>query len=199
MVPSMTAHQFAVAGCVEGNGDGPRLPTGRESPAKEPAAQVGRGESPDVMLPCTPTPARVAGADQPEETEVMAMSEDEEEVEQCRPPRTRKPPVGMTPEEMRTHSLTHIPFHSACRCCVAGRMRDHQHPRRSELQRMQDELDAANAHVSADYFFPKDAPGHKGVTALAVKDRATKFLAGHVVEAKRGWTAERGQPSAQRS
>jgi len=49
---------------------------------------------------------------------------------------------------------------------------------------MQDELDSANAHLSADYFFPKDAPGHKGVTAIAVRDRATKFLTGHVVEQK---------------
>ena len=64
----------------------------------------------DVTLPCTSSPARVAGAGQPEEAEVMAMSDDEEEVEQGRPPRTRKPPVGMTPAEMRTHSLTHIPF-----------------------------------------------------------------------------------------
>ena len=113
----------------------------------------------------------------------MAMSENEEEVEQGRPPRTRKPPAGMTPQEMRTHSLTHIPFHPACRCCAAGIMRDQQHPRRSGLQKMQDELDAANAHVSADYFFPKNAPGHKGVTAIEVRDRATKCLAGHVVEA----------------
>ena len=41
---------------------------------------------------------------------------------------------------------------------------------------MQDELDAANAHLSADYFFPKDATGHKGVTAIALRDRATKLL-----------------------
>ena len=44
------------------------------------------------------------------DTGAMAMNEDEEEVEQGRLPRTRKPPVGMTPAEMRTHSLTHIPF-----------------------------------------------------------------------------------------
>ena len=44
--------------------------------------------------------------------------------------------------------------------------------------------DAANAHASADYFFPKDHPGHKGVTAIAVRDRETKFLAGHVVDQK---------------
>ena len=49
---------------------------------------------------------------------------------------------------------------------------------------MQRELGAANANVSADYFFPKDAPGHKGVTAIAVRDRDTSILAGHVVEQK---------------
>ena len=47
---------------------------------------------------------------------------------------------------------------------------------------MQDEPDAANAHVSADYLFPKDAPGHKGVTAVAIMGRASRFMAGHVVE-----------------
>ena len=49
---------------------------------------------------------------------------------------------------------------------------------------MQRELDAANAHVSADYFFPKDAPGHKGVTAIAVRDSETNLLVGHVVDQK---------------
>ena len=49
---------------------------------------------------------------------------------------------------------------------------------------MQHELDAANAHISAEYFVPKDATGHKGVTAIAVRYRDTKFLVGHVVEQK---------------
>ncbi len=85
----------------------------------------------------------------------MAMDDDEEEVEQGRHPHTRTPPVGMTPAVMRTHSLTHIPLafdvsHPACRSGVAGRIRDHQHPRRSGLQIQQDEQDADNSHVSAD-------------------------------------------------
>ena len=114
--------------------------------------------------------------------DVMALGEDEEEVDQGRNPRTRLPPVGMTKEEMRHHSLTHILYNPACRCCVAGRRKDNHHHQRSGLQQMQDDLESANAHVSADYFFPKDAPGHKGVTAIAIRDRDTKFLAGHVVE-----------------
>ena len=87
---------------------------------------------------------------------------DEDEVEQGRPAHTRKPPVGMTPAEMKTHALTHIPFHPGCRSCVAGRKRDHQHLRRSGLEKMHQYLDAANARISADYFSPKGAPGHNG-------------------------------------
>ena len=124
-------------------GEGPAL-------REEGVPEVVEGDPQDVTLPCTPYTAKGTGAGQPEEAEVMAMSDDEEEVEQGRIPRTQQPPVGMTPAEMRTHSLTHIPFHPACRCCVAGRMKDHQHPMRSGIQRMQDELDSANAHVSAD-------------------------------------------------
>ena len=56
--------------------------------------------------------------------------EGEEEVEEGRVPRTRKLPGSLSPEELRHHSLTHIPYHPGCRCCVAGRKRDHKHPRR---------------------------------------------------------------------
>lgn len=115
---------------------------------------------------------------------LVPQAGDEEGVEQGRPAHTRKPPVGMTPAEMSNHALPHIPFHPGCRSCVAGRKRDHQHPRRSGLDEMQRELYAANAHVSADYVFPKGAPGHKGVTAIAVRDRDTTILAGRVVEQK---------------
>ena len=108
-----------------------------------------RGESSGEVLPCSPSYTGVAEVDPPK---MPVMVADEDEVEQGRPAHTRKPPLGMTPAEMRNHALTHIPFHPGCRSCVAGRMRDHQHPRRSGLQDMQDELDAANAHVSADYF-----------------------------------------------
>ena len=50
------------------------------------AAEVVGKESQEVTLHYPPSPARVVGGGQPEEAEVMAMSEDEEEVEQCRPP-----------------------------------------------------------------------------------------------------------------
>ncbi len=61
-------------------------------------------------------------------SEVMGVDEEEEEVEEGRVPRTRKFPDSMSVEELRAHSLTHIPYHPRCKCCVAGRKRDHQHP-----------------------------------------------------------------------
>ena len=75
---------------------------------------------------------------------VAAFDDDEaieDEVEHGRLARTRKPPVGMTPAEMSNHALTHIPFHPGCRSCVAGRKRDHQHIRRSGLEKMQQDLE----------------------------------------------------------
>ena len=93
---------------VDEHRDGPRMTTGEGFAAREGGGpEVVEGDPQDVTLSFTPF---IAG--QHEEAEVMAMSDDEEEVEQGRIPRTRKPPVGMTPAEMRTHSLTHIPFPS---------------------------------------------------------------------------------------
>ena len=116
----------------------------------------------------------------------MAVDEAEEEVEgedEANMPKTERAPVGMTPAEWQVHRLTHLPYNAACRCCVAGRKRDDQHRRRKEgpLQSQAD-LDAAGGEsICADYFIPKDAPGKEGVTAVALCDRQTGWLAGHVV------------------
>ena len=83
------------------------------------------------------------------------MDESEDEVEEGRVPRTRKCPDGMSAEELRTHSLTHIPYHPGCKHCVAGRKRDHKHPLRDRVQQqMHAELQSANgASICADYIF----------------------------------------------
>ncbi len=95
---------------------------------------------------------------------------EEEEVEEGRAPRTRKCPEGMSAEELRVHSLTHIPYHPGCRCCVAARKRDHKHPRRkvagTELRT--DDDAPPGASICADYLIPRDQPGEESVTALAV-------------------------------
>jgi hypothetical protein len=122
----------------------------------------------------------------PEAPELMATGEDEVEDDLARLPKTKKVPVGMTAAEWKLHELTHRPYNPACRCCVAGRKRDDQHRRRDPgpLQ-AQAELDAENgASICADYFFPKDAPGKEGVTAVALCDQQSGWLAAHVVDNK---------------
>ena len=92
----------------------------------------------------------------------------------------------MSAEELRAHSLTHIPYHPGCKCCVAGRKRDHKHPRRDTGQsKVQADTESAHgASICADYFFPRDKPGDKSLTAIAICDTTSQFLAGHVVDAK---------------
>ena len=119
---------------------------------------------------------------------------DDEEVEEGRAPRTRECPESMTPDELRKHSLTHIPYHPGCKCCVAARKRDHKHPRRASGVCVNAapgaDLETANgASICADYFFPRDAPGKDSVTALAICDSASQFLAAHVLDSK-GASAE---------
>ena len=92
--------------------------------------------------------------------EVMGVDDDEEEVEEGRVPRTRKFPESMNIEELRAHCLTHIPYHPGCKCYVAGRKRDHKHPRRDtgQNQMQADPESAHGASICADYFSPRDKP-----------------------------------------
>ena len=114
---------------------------------------------------------------------------EDEEVEEGRAPKTRECPASMTEEEFRVHSLTHIPYHPGCRCCVAARKRDYKHPRRSSGNvgtssgGAEDEA-SLGASLCADYFFPRNKPGEESVTALAICDTTSQFLAAHVVDAK---------------
>ena len=52
-------------------------------------------------------------------------------------------------------------------------------------------LDAeGGASICADYVFPRDAPRKEGVTAVALCDRRSGWLAGHVVSRKGSGTQE---------
>jgi hypothetical protein len=120
--------------------------------------------------------------------EVIAGDDAAKEEEEARVPRTKKPPVGMTAAEWQRHCLTHLPYNPACRCCVAGRKRDDPHRRRS--MGLADLYTEGKESICADYFFPKDAPGKEGVTAIALCDHLTGWLAGHVVSSKGSGTQD---------
>ena len=110
---------------------------------------VGATES--VRAPAAEEVVREPNADDPPGG-ALATNSDDEKVEEGRVPRSRKFPDSMCVEELRVHSLTHIPFHPGCKCCVAGRKRDHKHSRRGDGQaRMQADLEESNgASICAD-------------------------------------------------
>ena len=89
----------------------------------------------------------------------------------------------MSLEALRIHSLTHIPYHPGCKCCVAGRKNDHKHSRRKTSKPVDVET-TSGASMCADYFFPRDRPGAESITALAMCDVASQYLAAHVVDSK---------------
>ena len=161
--------------------------TSRESPIRPQTSEgVIRGQAREAsaLLPMSETPHETTGA-----PVVMATGEadsEEETEDDARLPRTKKVPVGMTAAEWKWHKLTHLPYKPACRCCVAGRKRDDQHRRRDIGPfQAQAELDAeGGASICADNFFPKDAPGNEGVTAVALCDQQSGWLAAHVVDNK---------------
>jgi len=111
----------------------------------------------------------------PEDSEEEA---DGEKVEAGRR-RTQKmqDPVKPSEDEVREHSLTHLPYRSWCRHCVRGRCKSNPHkagqekPTRSELH--------------FDYcFLGKEGEPHKTLPVLAVTERITGMRMGAAVPTK---------------
>ena len=155
----------------------------RESPIRPQSIDSGKEKPRGHALEASALAPGTVTLEELEKTGVMAVDEAEEdgsEGQDARVPKTKKAPVGMSANEWQIHRLTHLPYNPACRCCVAGRKRDDQHRRREvgPLQAQAD-LDAeGGASICADYFFPRDAPGKDGVTAVALCDRQSGWLVG---------------------
>jgi hypothetical protein len=168
----------------------------QESPIRPQSFDVRNGDSEGQAFEASANAPTTVTLKEEDESGVMAVDDADEEEEQvgdeARVPKTKKSPVGMTTAEWHVHRLTHLPYNAACRCCVAGRKRDDQHRRfKVGSPQAQAELDAERgASICADYFFPRDAPGKEGVTAVALCDRQTGWLAGHVVSSKGSGTQE---------
>ena len=162
----------------------------QESPIRPQSFDVRSGDSEGQAFEASANAPVTVTLEEEDESGAMAVDdaeEGEDEVgDEARVPKTKKLPVGMTTAEWQVHRLTHLPYNAACRCCVAGRKRDDQHRRvKAGSPQTQTDLDAAGgASICADYFFPRDAPGKEGVTAVALCDRQTGWLAGHVVSSK---------------
>ena len=130
-----------------------------------------------------------------EEYEILGEFEEKEEAEPSRGGeraplvRTRKSPPAPSKEEIERHSLTHMPYRSWCRHCVAGRGRDSPHKGTTHILR--------HPHVHVDYCFLRDSREDGGAASsssgevarrtlpvLVMRDEGSGALAAHAVSRK---------------
>ena len=101
---------------------------------------------------------------------------DEEPVEPA-DVRWTRPPIEPTDSERKSHELTHLPFRSWCRFCVAGRARADPHFVREPEY-------GGVPSFSADYFFIDNDAAESNLTCIAVRERYTKMAFAHVAPGK---------------
>ena len=123
-----------------------------------------------------------------EAPELIGEVEDGEGQDEARDALRRRPAAKPTPEEIRLHRATHLPFREWCPECVAGAANDFPHRRREASS---ESLPVPEVHV--DYCFPRDKAGGEYVVVLVARDRETKMTMSHVVPVKganQEWVAE---------
>ena len=109
------------------------------------------------------------------------MKDELSEVTDARKVKPMHDPRLPSREEVRLHSLTHLPYRSWCAHCVRGRGREMDHRKRSA-----GEEGVPEYHL--DYCFPGDEEGQK-LVVLAVVERYSRMKKMAVVPSK-GSTGE---------
>ena len=97
--------------------------------------------------------------------EDATQEEEREEGEEVQIPKTVKPPIKPTKEEVNEHMISHLPFRTWCAHCVKGKSKSKAHRRRSGERTI--------PTVSIDYTFMSEHQGEseeKGMPILVVKD-----------------------------
>ena len=95
--------------------------------------------------------------------------------------RTSSQVVAPTAQERREHEVTHYPFHSWCRCCVAARAAAAAHRRTEKEEVLMDGV----GEFHFDYCFLKDKSGDpEEATTLVGVDKASDAVLAHVVPQK---------------
>ena len=104
----------------------------------------------------------------------------DEEGHECgsREPRKLRDPKLPSPEEVRAHELTHLPYRSWCVHCVRGKGKSMDHRR--------GEGDAEVREVHVDYCFMGGQDDDKTKCIVIAKDRMTKMIMCSVVPTKGG-------------
>ena len=117
-----------------------------------------------------------AKSEGPREEVEEIEGEGEEENGQRKTKRMLDPKLP-SPEEVRQHNLTHMPYRNWCPHCVRGRGKEMDHKKKKDTN----EQDIPEYHL--DYCFPGDEEGEK-LTILVVVEKETKMKKAVVVPSK---------------
>ena len=113
-----------------------------------------------------------AAAADPEEE----MHDDEGIQSGARLPMKVQDPKLPTPEEVKEHALTHLPYRAWCPHCVRGKGKSMQH------RQSKDKPGIREIHV--DYCFMGKAEDHRPKCIVVAKDRETRMVMASVVPLK---------------
>ena len=112
----------------------------------------------------------------PEDENTLKFQDPDQLQSGSREPRKLRDPLLPSPEEVRVHEMTHLPYRSWCAHCVRGKGKSMAHVRRKG--------DGEAREVHMDYCFMGGRDDTKARCILVVKDRDTRTIMSSVVPVK---------------
>ncbi|CAE6933232.1 RE2 [Symbiodinium sp. CCMP2592] len=113
-------------------------------------------------------------ADPPREEAASASSQPQVDEGQSAQPLAR--PDRPTPEMIAAHEVSHVPYRSWCRACVAGRGRAYQHKASGQ--------ESTVPVISMDYLYFNERTDGAGLPTIVLRDRHSKAIFSHLLPCK---------------
>ncbi|CAE7420072.1 RE2, partial [Symbiodinium sp. CCMP2592] len=113
-------------------------------------------------------------ADPPREEAASASSQPQVDEGQSAQPLAR--PDRPTPEMIAAHEVSHVPYRSWCRACVAGRGRAYQHKASGQ--------ESTVPVISMDYLYFNERSDGAGLPTIVLRDRHSKAIFSHLLPCK---------------
>ena len=114
-----------------------------------------------------------SGSSRGEAASASAQAPAEEEGQQAHP---LARPDRPTPEMIAAHEVSHVPYRSWCRACVAGRGRAFQHKASGQ--------ESTVPVVSMDYLYFNERTDGPGLPTVVLRDRRSKAIFSHLLPCK---------------
>ena len=99
-----------------------------------------------------------------------------EDDEEGQPAQPLARPDRPTPEMVAAHEVSHLPYRSWCRACVAGRGRAFQHKASTQ--------ESTVPVVSMDYLYFNERADGSGLPTVVLRDRHSKAIFSHLLPCK---------------